>query len=95
VLVRHKKVNGAAVMVLNSSDKTSGSDDLIRGAEKGAEQAGQTAVPIDIAGQEGRMVQTPDGAYIAMAPTARCAVVLLLADTDALVRDAASVIPAP
>jgi hypothetical protein len=94
VLVRHRKVNGAAVIVLNSDDKTTGNDELVRGADRGAKETGQTAARIDIAGQEGRMVQAPDGAYIAMAPTGRCAVVLLIADTAALVRDAASVIPA-
>jgi hypothetical protein len=94
VLVRRKKANGAAVMILNSDDKTTGSNDLIRGAEEGAEQSGQTAEPLTIAGQEGRVVQATDGAFIAMAPTGRCAVVLLIADTERLVRDAAGVIPA-
>jgi hypothetical protein len=95
VLVRHKKLNGAAVIILNSNDKTTGSDDLVRGAEEGAKQTGQAAQPLTIAGQEGRMVKAPDGAFIAMAPTGRCAVVLLIADTERLVRDAADVIPAP
>jgi hypothetical protein len=95
VLVRKGRVNGAAVIVINSDDKTTDGNPLIRGAEKGAEEAGVTAEKIVIAGREGRMVQAPDGAYIAIAPTAQCAVVLLIADTAQLVRDAASAIPAP
>jgi hypothetical protein len=95
VLVRRKRLNGTAVIVLNSDDRTTGNDELIKGAERGAEQAGQTAERLDIAGQEGRMVRAPDGAYIAMAPAARCAVVVLIADTAPRVRDAAATIPAP
>jgi hypothetical protein len=93
VLVRHKEVNGTAVLVINSDDKTGGSE-LIRGAEKGAEEAGQTAEKLTIAGKEGRMVQSSDGAYIAMAPTGRCAVVMLIADRAELVRGTAGAIPA-
>src|SRR3954447_5310329 len=80
VLVRPHKANGTAVMVINSDDDTSDGSELIRGAEDGAKQAGQKAEPVTIAGKEGRMLQTSDGAYIAMAPTGQCAVVLLLAD---------------
>jgi hypothetical protein len=94
VLVRHNEVNGTAVLVINSSEKTGGSSALIKGAESGAKQAGQTAEPVTIAGAEGRMVQGSDGAYIAMAPTGRCAVVMLIADRAELVRDTAEVIPA-
>jgi hypothetical protein len=95
VLVRRKRINGAAVLVINGDDKTSGNNELINGAERGAEETGQTAEPIVIGGQEGRMVRAPDGAYIAMAPTARCAMVILIADTAPLVRDAAAKIPTP
>jgi hypothetical protein len=95
VLVRRKRANGAAVIVINSDDKTTGDSDLIKGAERGAERTGQTAEPVDIGGQEGRMVRAPDGAFIAMAPTARCAIVIVIADTAPLARDAAAKIPAP
>jgi hypothetical protein len=95
VLVRRKRLNGTAVMVINGDDKTSGNDELIKGAERGAEESGQTAERLDIAGQEGRMVRAPDGAYIAMAPNARCAVVILIADTAPRLRDAAAKIPEP
>jgi hypothetical protein len=93
VLLHHNEVNGTAVMVINSDDKTGGTD-LIQGAEAGAKEAGQTAEKVTIAGQEGRMVQTSDGAYIAMAPTGRCAVVMLIADRAELVRGTAEAIPA-
>jgi hypothetical protein len=95
VLVRRKRLNGAAVIVINSDDKTSGNDELIKGAERGAEETGQTAERVDVGGQEGRMVRAPDGAYIAMAPTARCAILVVIADTAPLARDAAAKIPGP
>src|SRR4051812_33956129 len=94
VLVRPQRANGTAVLVINSDDDTSDGSELIRGAEEGARKAGQQAEPVTIAGQEGRMLQASDGAYIAMAPTGKCAVVLLLADRAELVRDAAHAIPA-
>jgi hypothetical protein len=94
VLVRPNKANGTAVMVINSDDDTTDGGELIHGAEEGAQQAGQQAEPLTIGGKEGRMLQAGDGAYIAMAPTGKCAVVLLLADRAELVRDAAHVIPA-
>jgi hypothetical protein len=95
VLVRRKRITGAAVFVINRDDRTSGNDELIKGAERGARESGQTAESLDIAGQEGRMVRAPDGAYIAMAPTDRCAVVVVIADTAPLVRDAAAKLPTP
>jgi hypothetical protein len=94
VLVRHEQVNGTAVMVLNSSEKIGDGGELIRGAENGAKEAGQTAERVTIAGHEGRMVPTSDGAYIAMAPSGRCAVVMLIADRPELVRDTADALPA-
>jgi len=94
VLVRHKATSGTAVVVINTDDKIGDGGELIRGAEKGAEQTGQTAEKMSIAGKEARMVPTSDGAYIAMAPTGRCAVVMLIADRAELVRDTATAIPA-
>jgi|1185.fasta_scaffold358054_2 hypothetical protein len=94
VLVRKGRRNGAAVIVINSDDKTvSRGADLARGFEKGAEQRGVSAEKIVIGGREGRMVPTADGGYIAMAPAGQCAVVLLVGDEAPLLRDAASVIP--
>lgn len=94
VLVRKGRRNGAAVIVINSDDKTiSRGEDLARGFEKGAEQRGVSAEKIVIGGREGRMVPTADGGYIAMASAGQCAVVLLVGDEAPLLRDAASVIP--
>jgi hypothetical protein len=93
VLVRRDKMNGAAVVVLNAGERTGGNEELIRGMEAGARERGADTEPIQIAGQEGRMVRAPDGAYLAMAPTGECAAVVVVADRATLVRDAASVIP--
>lgn len=96
VLLRKGELNGAAVIVINSGDKTiTRGAELARGFEKGAEQRGVSAEKIVIGGREGRMVPTADGGYIAMASTGQCAVVLLVGDTAPLLRDAASVIPKP
>jgi hypothetical protein len=96
VLVRKGRVDGAAVIVINSDDKTiSREDDLARGFETGAEKRGVEVEKLVIGGHEGRMVPTTDGAYLAMAPAGVCAVVVLVADTAPLLREAASAIPAP
>jgi hypothetical protein len=93
VLLRRGKVNGAAVVVLNSSEQTKDSPALVRGIEAGAKERNQEVFQLEIGGQDGRMVQAPDGAYIAMAPTGVCAALVLVADRESLVRDAAAALP--
>jgi hypothetical protein len=93
VLLPEGKLNGTAVVVLNAKAQTGGSDELVAGIERGARERGQSAEPIQIAGREGRLVQALDGAYIAMAPARKCAIVMLVADKRPLVTNAARVIP--
>ena len=93
VLVHKGKAMGAAVVVLNTKDRTGG-DSLVTGIERGADDRGVEAEKISIAGREGRIVEAVDGAYIASAPARECAIVFLVGDTKPLVTEAASVIPA-
>jgi hypothetical protein len=92
VLVHEGKVNGAAVVVLNTKDQTGGND-LIAGLERAADQRDVETEKLTIAGREGRLIQAVDGAYLATAPARECAVVFLVADKKPLVTEAASVIP--
>jgi hypothetical protein len=64
-----------------------------KGIEAGARDRGQKTEPVRIAGREGRIVRAVDGAYIAMAPARKCAIVMLVGDTRPLVTDAARAIP--
>jgi hypothetical protein len=92
VLVHEGEVNGAAVVVLNTKDKTGG-DDLVAGLERAASDRNVETEKLTIAGREGRLIQAVDGAYLATAPAHECAVVFLVADKKPLVTEAASVIP--
>jgi hypothetical protein len=94
VLLKGNKVNGAAIVVINSGERTKDSPALVKGIEAGARERGQAVEQLTIAGQDGRMVKAIDGSYIAMAPTDLCAALIVVADRESLVRDAAAVLPA-
>ncbi len=44
--------------------------------------------PIDVAGEEGVLSKAPDGAFTVIARAGSCALVVLVADTERLVRQA-------
>jgi hypothetical protein len=88
---RRNSALGAAVMVINTTEAGS-SDEVIAGAEEGAEERNQAIESITIGGQEGRIVQAPDGAYIAARATGDCSVLLLIADTESRIRRVTSAI---
>lgn len=93
VLARRNAVNGTAVIVINSHEKTGGGDDFLQGARAAESAAGAEGEPIRVGGKEGRMQRTRDGAFAALAPAGTCAVVMLIADTEELVRSAATELP--
>jgi hypothetical protein len=88
---RRNSALGAAVMVINTNE-TGSSDEVIAGAEEGAEDRNQAIESITIGGQEGRIVQARDGAYIAARATGNCSVLLLIADTESRIRRVTSAI---
>ena len=90
VLARPRAANGTAVVVINSHER--GGDDFMRGFLAAERDAGKQGEPIQVAGEEGRLHRAADGAYIAIAPAGECALVLLVATQEQLVRRTASVI---
>jgi hypothetical protein len=92
VLVRKRKVNGAAVIVINAKDQTGGTA-YVEGIESAASDRDVETETISIAGRDGRLIRAVDGAYLATAPARDCALVFLAADKKQLVTEAASIIP--
>jgi hypothetical protein len=91
VLVRSDAQNGAAVIVVNAHERRV--DEVVAGAKDAPAGQDLRRGPIEIAGEEGWMQQAVDGAFIAMAPAGDCALLLLVSDTEARLRDAAAQLP--
>jgi hypothetical protein len=91
VLVRRGKLNGAAVIVINTNEKTGTSETFLDSAKRAEERTGMPGEDIQIGDEPGRLRQAADGGYVATALAGPCAVAMLVADTEPLVRDAAAV----
>jgi hypothetical protein len=91
VLVRSNAQNGAAVIVVNAHERRV--DEVVAGAKDAPVGRDLARGPIEIAGEEGWMQEAVDGAFIAMAPAGDCALLLLVSDTEARLRDAAARLP--
>jgi hypothetical protein len=85
VLVRDGALNGALVLVINHTEKSGGIDDIVAGMV----DSGRDLEPIMLRGQETKLARMRDGAYATAAVAGECAVVMLFADSENLVRDAA------
>jgi hypothetical protein len=92
VLVRRGKINGAAVIVINTNEKTGTTETFLRSAKRAEEESGTPGEDIRIGDEPGRLRQALDGGYIATALAGPCAVMMLVADTEPLLRDAAAAI---
>lgn len=90
VLVRSGAENGAVVIVINSTERTGGLDEIVGGAEEAARERGTEVQRVDIGGHRAPLIRAADGGYLASAPAGPCAVTMLVADTEALLRDAAA-----
>jgi hypothetical protein len=91
VLVRRGKANGAAVIVINTNEKTGSSENFLESAKRAEERTGTPGEDITIGDQPGRLRQAADGGSVATALAGPCSVVMLVADTEPLLRDAACV----
>jgi hypothetical protein len=90
ILVPPESRDGVAVMAINSDEKAGSPSGVVAGAEDAERDFGVAYEPIRIAGQEGSLQQTPDGGFLAVGGAGECALVLLLAETRASARRAAS-----
>jgi hypothetical protein len=92
VIARGNAANGTAVIVVNVNEQTRDPEDFLQGV-RAAEQDNDTrGEDIRIGDLDGRVVRARDGASVAIAPAGACALVMLIADTEALLRDAAGVL---
>lgn len=94
MLGRRGADNGTAVMVVNTHERSGGSDDVLSGAEAVKRDRGTDYERIRVGGRVGPLSQAPDGAFVAIAPAGTCSQVFLVADTKKLVRTAAALLPA-
>jgi hypothetical protein len=92
VLARRQALNGTAVIVFNAKERIPGPEELLRQQEAAEERTGVGANTISVGGADGRLYQAPDGGWVAVAPAGECAMVLLVSDREALLRDAAAVV---
>jgi hypothetical protein len=92
VLVPAREQNGAAVIVVNAHER--GVEEVVDGAKASAAPDDLKRGPIELAGREGWMQEAVDGAFIALAPAGDCALLVLVSDTEARLRDAAAKLPA-
>jgi hypothetical protein len=84
VLVRDGASNGTLVLVINHTEKSGGTDDIVAGMV----DSGRDGEPITLRGQKTKLVRTIDGAYFTGAVAGDCAVVLLIADSEKEAREA-------
>lgn len=88
VLVRRQAQNGAAVIVINANERRV--DEVVEGAKDAPVGRDLRRGPIEVAGEEGWMQEAVDGAFIAVAPAGDCAMLMLVADNEPRLRDAAA-----
>jgi hypothetical protein len=87
VMARPGAAFGTVVLVVNSHERGDASGGGIVAAER---DAGRQGEPIDIAGRPGRLNVAADGAHVAVAPAGDCALAMLVADEERMLRRAAS-----
>ena len=89
VLVRRGRLNGVAVVVINANEKTGSTETFLRSSKRAEERAGVPGEDIMIGAEPGRLRTGVDGGVIATALAGPCAITMLVADRESLVRDAA------
>ena len=95
VLVRRGELNGVAVFVINANEKTGTTETFLRSSRRAEERAGVPGEDITIGAEPGRLRKAVDGGVIATALAGPCAITMLVADTESLVRDAAPLMAGP
>ena len=88
VLARDGASNGTLLLVVNSSEKTGGNDDIVSGMLKSANARGYKTEPITVRGQETRLSETADDSYVTVAAAGECAAVMVLATSEKELRGA-------
>jgi hypothetical protein len=89
VLARDGASSGTLLLVVNSTEKMGGNNDIVAGILEGTKQSGDETEAITVRGQRTQLVRTGDGAYTTVAPAGDCAVVMLISDSEKELRRAA------
>jgi hypothetical protein len=84
VLARDEASRGTLLLVINSTERTSGTDAIVAGIL----DSGHDGEPITVRGEQTKLVRTADDTYVTAGIAGECAVLLLFAGTEADVRDA-------
>jgi hypothetical protein len=94
VIVPRGQLDGTAVIVINTHEGRP--EDVVVGAKSAEGKDGVEGERLDVDGREGRLQHTADGStgFIAMAPTGRCSILILLSDARPRLEDAAALIGA-
>jgi hypothetical protein len=94
VIVPRGQLDGTAVIVVNTREGRP--EDVVAGAKSAEGEDGVVGERLDVDGREGRLQHTSAAStgYIAMAPTGRCSILILLSDEKPRLQDAAALIGA-
>ena len=92
VIFRRRAQQGTVVIVVNTNEGRP--EDVVLGAKDAESDGKVSGERLDVDGREGRLQRAPDGAYIAMAPTGECSILILIDTTKARIKDSASLIGA-
>jgi hypothetical protein len=92
VLVRRGTAAGAVVLVMNSRERAGPPGDIAAGADDAERDLGLESEPIRVGREEGRIGRTIDGMPLVLGGAGECATLVLLGDTEAQVRHAASLV---
>ena len=88
VLARDGASSGTLLLVVNSTEKTGGNDDIVAGMLASANESGHKSEPITVRGQETQLVRTADDSYLTVGVAGECAVVMLISASEKEARDA-------
>ena len=84
-----------AVFVFNVTEPagSEASEEIARGAQAAQQGTNRQSTQIEVGGKEGTLIEAADGAFIAITPARECSFAVLIADTEAMLRRGASLIP--
>jgi hypothetical protein len=92
VIYRRGALEGTVVVVVNTHEGRP--EDVVVGAKDAERDDGIQGERLDIDGREGRLQHATDGSFVALAPTGRCSIVVLIALQKRKLQDAAALIGA-
>jgi len=87
VLARDGASRGTLLLVINTTEKTGGNDDIAAGMLDRANESGYKTEPITVGGQETRLVRNADS-YATVGVAGECAAVMVVSTSEKAVHNA-------